>query len=208
MEGPGDIRQEQGKSLNNLQKGMNPTGRSVWWRVVFALLLLGVVQVAGAEDENSSYRMGPGDKVKILVFGETDLSLETHVGESGLVSYPFLGELVVSGKTPLEFEREIATRLRDGYLVNPEVTVTVLEYRKFYVDGHVNSPGGFQFQPGMTVRKAISLAGGFGPRADRGKIYVVQGEQNADGSIKNSTRIGIDDSVRPGDVITVDRSFF
>ena len=194
--------------MRYMRKGMAFLELFVWLRVGLGLMMLCAASAAMSSEDDSSYRMGPGDKIKVLVFGESDLSMETHVGESGLVSYPFLGELVVTGKTPLEFEREVASKLRDGYLVNPEVTVTILEYRQFYVDGHVNSPGGYQFQPGMTVRKAISLAGGFGPRADRDKVYVVHGYEAADGSAKKPRRIGIDEPIEPGDVITVERSFF
>lgn len=170
-----------------------------------AWVLVFWVPLVAAEDASKSYRMGSGDKIKIQVFGESDLSMESRIGESGLISYPFLGELLLKDKTPLEFERELATKLKDGYLINPEVTVTVVEYRKFFMDGYVRSPGGFQYRPGMTVRKAISLAGGFGDRADRKKITLVRSE-NA--GVKGPQAIGIDDLIEPGDVITVGRSFF
>lgn len=177
--------------------------------LVWVPILFGAVQAANEEGETTGYRMGPGDKISIKVFGENDLTLDAQVGESGLISYPFLGELEAKGKTQLELEREINSKLKDGYLVNPEVTVVITQYRKFFLDGHVNKRGGYEYQPGMTVRKAITAAGGFGPRADRDDITVVRGgnEPGSEGP-KKPVPIGLDDPIYPGDVITVDRSFF
>jgi polysaccharide export outer membrane protein len=162
---------------------------------------------------NSAYRylMGPGDQISIAVFGEEDLSRTVNINELGVISYPFLGDLKAEGKSRLDLEQEITAKLKDGYLVNPVVNVTISKYRVFYVDGYVNNKGSYEFRPGMTVRKAITLAGGFGPRADRDDINVVRGghEPGGDGTIAaKEVPIGIDDPVYPGDVITVERSFF
>ena len=74
---------------------------------------------------------------------------------------PFLGEIEVRGKTVGELERIITEGLRGDYLISPRVNVTIKEYRKFFVRGEVNKPGGFSFEPGLTLEKAIALAGGF-----------------------------------------------
>ena len=150
------------------------------------------------------YTIGPGDKINIQVFGEPDLSVETLVGNSGTVSYPFLGEINVKGKTVLQIENDITRRLKGDYLVDPEVTVSILSYRQFYVNGFVKKPGGYSFQPRMTVRKAISLAGGFEERANKDNITVV----HVDDPSANAKHIKLDDIVQPGDTITVERSFF
>lgn len=157
---------------------------------------------ASAGDRN--YRLGTGDLIRIQVFGEDDLNLETRIGDSGVVSYPFLGELRISGLTSREVEAQITDGLRPDYLINPSVTVSVVEYRNFYIYGEVSSPGGFAFEPGLTVRKAVALAGGFTERASRSKIMVVHDDDRA----SRSNPIGINDLVRPGDTITVEQSFF
>lgn len=153
---------------------------------------------------SDDYPIGPGDKIKIQVFGEPDLSVETLVGDSGTVSYPFLGEINVKGKTVLQIEDDITKRLRGNYLINPEVTVSILAYRQFYVNGFVKRPGGYSFQPRMTVRKAISLAGGFQERANKDRVKVV----HANDQRAIAYPIKLDDIVKPGDIITVERSFF
>lgn len=193
---------------------MNRTDKVFMWswvyvlktRALFVFLMALSLTAMGASAGSGSgqYQLGPGDKIRILVYGEDDLTIETLVGDSGTISYPFLGEVDLRGKTVSGLEQYITSKLKGDYLVNPEITVSILEYRDFYVNGHVEKPGGFPFQPGMTVRKAISLAGGFGERANKEKISVVPGDNpNAP-----PEPIGLEDSIRPGDIITVDRSFF
>ena len=145
-------------------------------RLLFLLLLLVATFPAIAQED--SYRLGPGDRIDIRVFGEEDLSLSVLIGESGVLNYPLLGELRVSERTVKELETELTQRLRGDYLVDPDVTVSVDEYRPVFVNGEVKNPGAYPFQPGLTLQKAIALAGGFTERASRKKIQVLA----ADGS--------------------------
>lgn len=161
------------------------------------LLLLLYTPTAVAE-----YRLGAGDLVKIVVYDEPDLSLETRVDSVGVINYPFIGKLTLMGKSVDEIKSQLVTGLKDGYLINPEVTVTIVDYRQFFVTGRVKKPGGFPFQPGMTVQKSISLAGGFDARANEDDIYLTRGKS---GISKKTTP---DTIIQPGDVITVERSFF
>jgi protein involved in polysaccharide export with SLBB domain len=159
---------------------------------------------APAGDFTSSYALGSGDLIIIQVFDEPDMSIETRISDRGTVSYPFLGELSVSGMSALQLEDMVTRRLKGPYLVNPEVTVSILEYRPFFVNGEVEKPGGFPFSPGLTVRKAVSLAGGFKERANKSRINVVR-DDDPDKSPKS---IELGDHVLPGDIVTVERSFF
>ncbi|MGS2718000.1 polysaccharide biosynthesis/export family protein [Eionea flava] len=152
-----------------------------------------------------AYSLGYGDVVSIRVYGEEDLTVETQLNDLGVISYPFLGELNVFGLTVTEIQEKIEIGLKDGYLVDPKVSVTVVTYRRFYVNGEVRQPGGFAFLPGLTVRKAISLAGGFTPRASQGKIYIISDTEEGRSSPQ---RVDLNSSVKPGDVITVKQRFF
>ena len=158
------------------------------------------VPVKGLPD----YALGTGDMVRIQVYDEADLYLESRVSDRGTISYPFLGELRVSGLTPGQLEDRISQRLKGDYLVNPKVSIDILEYRQFYVNGEVQQPGGFAFQPGVTVRKAISIAGGFRERASRDKINIIH---DTDPEARPAPA-ELDDFIRPGDIITVEESFF
>jgi len=155
-------------------------------------------------EEFQSYSIGIGDKILVEVYGESDLSLESEVGPLGSINYPFIGEIKVDGVTVQSLKEQITRGLKGPYLIDPVVSVKVVEYRKIFLNGYVSRPGAYQFQPGLTVRKAIAIAGGFGERADEDKIFVVPADQpNA-----APRKIGLDEKLAPGDVLTVDRSFF
>jgi protein involved in polysaccharide export with SLBB domain len=167
-----------------------------------AALLLNTALIAHAEGM-SDYRMSVGDLIKIQVYGEDQLSPELRLSDAGTISYPFLGELTALGMTTGELSKLLTSRLADGYLVEPSVNVTILEYREFYIDGAVNKPGGYPYQPGLTLQRAVSLAGGFTERASSSKFFVVR-----EGAGNESSRLDLNSPVQPGDVITIDESFF
>lgn len=153
----------------------------------------------------SVYRLGPGDVLSVRVFGEPDLSTNgARLTDSGTVFLPTLGELMVGGLTLGEIEHKVVTLLRGRILVNPKVSVSVDQYRPFFINGMVRSPGAYPFQPGLTVRKASSLSGGLLERASLKKIFVIR----ADDPQQLSQRIQFDDIIFPGDIITVEESFF
>ena len=154
--------------------------------------------------DSEQYLLGTGDMVRIQVYDEKDLYLEARVSDTGTISYPFLGELKVKGLSLAKLEALITSRLKGDYLINPKVSIDMIEYRQFYVNGEIEDAGGFPYQPGLTVRKAISIAGGFKERASKDKIYII----NDDSTTSEPIKVTLDDAVRPGDVITVEQSFF
>ncbi len=152
-----------------------------------------------------SYRLASGDVIRIHVYDEADLTFENLlVGNRGTLAYPFIGDLSVRGKTIEEVEKTLVRGLRPDYLVDPKITVSIVEYRPFFINGEVTSPGGIEFSPGLTLRKAVSLAGGFTERASRSNITVIQ-ENQSDGKAR---KVGLDYQIQPGDVLTVAQSFF
>jgi len=171
-------------------------------RLAAALLIL-LVSAASAQ-QGSDYVLGPGDHIAIAVFGEPDLSMDFTLSDNGVINYPFLGEVRVSGLTMPALEKSIADGLRGDYLVNPDVTVSIRQYRNFFLNGEVNRPGGYPYQPGLTLEKALALAGGLSPRAARRKIVV----KRAGEFTEEAVGIGMSDPVHAGDVITVPPSFF
>ena len=150
------------------------------------------------------YVLGTGYMIRIQVYDEEDLYLESRVSDRGTISYPFLGELKVTGFTSKQLAGTITSKLKGDYLINPKVSVDIMEYREFYVNGEVEDPGGFPFQPGVTVRKAISIAGGFKERASKEKINVIH-DDDPNGEPKP---VKLDAFILPGDIITVEESFF
>lgn len=173
----------------------------------FALLLCAVLSFSSFSAE-TRYELGAGDLISISVYDEDDLSLEkVRIGLSGFISYPLLGDVRVAGLSPKELEDKLVEGLKGPYLLDPSVTVSVVEYRPFYVTGEVEKPGSYAFHPGLTVDKAISVAGGFTERASKSRVYVLHDDADpADEDAK--VQVKLIDVVRPGDVITVEQSFF
>jgi polysaccharide export outer membrane protein len=180
--------------------------------IAFFLCAWAQAQPAGAAatpaktgSEFSSYKLGVGDVISVQVIGEDDLKREkVRLSDAGTLSFPYLGEIRVRGMTVGELEEFITKGLKGRYLLNPQVTVTMAEYRNFFVNGMVDKPGGYPYTPGLTVRKAISIAGGFKERASREKINVIR-EDDVKGL---PVRIALDALIQPGDIITVEESFF
>jgi len=150
-----------------------------------------------------NYLLDQGDQISIQVFDEPDLTMQQRVGASGTINYSYLGDLRVSGKTAQQIEREITTMLQNGFLVNPAVNVTVLEYRPFFINGEVRSPGGYPYQPGLTLDKAIALAGGLTDRASTRKMFV-QKASDSDGQVRAS----MSTPIAPGDIVSIQEGFF
>ena len=155
------------------------------------------------EDQASGYRLGEGDQIAIQVFDEPDLSIDATVGSRGRIGYSYLGDLTVSGKTTGQIEREITALLADGYLRNPSVNVTVVEYRPFFINGEVRAPGSYPYQPGLTLDRAIALAGGLTDRASTRKMFVMK--QGAEGEER---RASMSTPIEPGDIVSIQEGFF
>jgi polysaccharide biosynthesis/export protein VpsN len=164
-------------------------------------------QAQTQEPEVSSttdYTLAPGDLINIAVYEEPQLSFQVKLGATGIVNYPFIGEVMVTGKTTNQVGSLIRDRLVSGeFFVHPEVTVNVLAYRPFYIEGAVNSPGSYAFEPGLTLRKVISMAGGYTERASRSNISIVRNSKPLPLNDKM-----LDEPIRPDDIITVAERFF
>ena len=174
---------------------------------LIALIAASAAPVYGQSDGDSlsRYQLGSGDIISIVVFGEDDLKREKiRLTDAGTISYPVLGELKVLGRTVGELEKIITDGLQGRYLVNPRVSVSVDQYRPYFIHGQVKSGGGYPFQPGLTVRKAVSVAGGFTERASKEKIFVIRDKDKNPKPVK----VELDTPILPGDIITVEESFF
>ena len=169
-----------------------------WWVVLLALLCFTAVA-----NEAENYKLGAGDVIVIQVFGEDELKLETQLTDSGTVNYPFLGTIKVVGMSIKELEQHVYNGLKPDYFVEPNVFVGIVQYRPFYIHGEVKKPGGYPYQPGMTVNQAIALAGGLTERASKEKIEISREDD------KNNTQTGtLNTKISAGDTITIEQRFF
>lgn len=150
------------------------------------------------------YRLNLGDKVKIVVFGEDNLSGTFEVNPEGSVGMPLVGEVKARGLTLADFRDELTRRLsQGGILKHPKVTADVLNYRPIYVHGEVKNGGEFQYKAGLRLRDAIAMAGGYTYRADQG--YILLGRDDG-----RATEVALPGNafVLPGDNIRVPERFF
>ncbi|MCE9686971.1 MULTISPECIES: polysaccharide biosynthesis/export family protein [Shewanella] len=168
--------------------------------VLMLILCLGCVNAQAADN---SYKLGPGDEIVIKVYGEEGLELDTQLTDSGTVNYPFLGTLQLRGLTIKDVEQLVYNGLKGDYLVEPNVYVGIVQYRPFYIHGEVKKPGGYPYQPGMTVNQAIALAGGLTERASQDKIYI-----SREGAKTQSENGSINSKISAGDTIIIEQRFF
>jgi polysaccharide export outer membrane protein len=153
---------------------------------------------------DNDYKLAPGDRLRIIVLGHGDLSIEAQVSDDNSIIYPYLGELVIGGLTRDEVESLVYNALKGPYLVEPTVSVTILSYRQFYLLGEVTRAGAYPYTPGLTLRRAILDAGNFKPTANKNRIYLIN-ELEED---QEERRIDQSHQIKPGDIITVRASFF
>jgi protein involved in polysaccharide export with SLBB domain len=156
-------------------------------------------------DRGLEYKLGPGDKVRVTVFNEEQLSGEFIVANNGAVAVPLLGEVRAGGLTPSELQVEVEKQLADSGLVRqPRVSTDVVTYRPFYILGEVNKPGQYPYSIGMTVTKAVATAGGFTYRANNRTVYVTREGY----TYETPTSITAATSIGPGDTIRVGERLF
>lgn len=156
----------------------------------------------GLTDEN--YRLGSGDKLRVTVYGEDDLSGEFLVDASGQVQLPLVGQVKAAGLTLHDFIDEFSSQLKDGYLKDPKISVEVINYRPFYIMGEVNKPGEYPYENGLNVMGAVALAGGYTYRADDREVYVRHSGSTTEQAVSASAAT----QVQPGDIIRVDERIF
>lgn len=158
------------------------------------------VRAAGSAD----YRLGPGDLLRVVVFGHEDLSGEFEVKGSGHVSLPLIREVKAAGLTLRQFEQAVIDSLKPDFLLNPRVSVDVLNYRPFYIIGEVKRPGSYPYVNGMTVVNAIALAGGYTYRAKEKEVLITRVRDAG----RKQEPADHETKVLPGDVIEVPERFW
>lgn len=163
----------------------------------------GPVSVSAPVAAALDYRLGTGDKLRVIVFGEEDLSGEFDITGAGKVSLPLIGQVQAAGLTLGQFEKEVADNLANGYLTSPKISVEVLNYRPFYIIGEIDKPGQYPYTDGMTVLNAVAVGGGYTYRANTDVVYIARGDGDEE-------KFPANQSVRvlPGDVVRVPERFF
>jgi polysaccharide export outer membrane protein len=153
----------------------------------------------------ASYRLTAGDKVKVTVYNEQDLTGEFQVNDAGNVSFPLAGDIPAAGATVAEFQERLATRLRKGLIKHPRISAEVSTYRPFNVIGEVKNAGQYPYRPGLTLHDAVAMAGGFTYRANTHTAYVRHLEAGGEATVQTDTE---QVAIAPGDNIRIPERFF
>ncbi len=173
--------------------------------IIVKLFLLGCMfPYSSFADDAFSYHLGSGDKLSIKVFNQADLTGEYTVDGEGKISMPLIGTLQIGNMTLQELEEHLKKKLSPDFLLNPRISIQVLNYRPFYILGEVNTPNSYPFVSGMTYLTAVAIAGGFTYRAVEKHVFVV----HANDPNKKEVQENIENYVRPGDIIRVDERLF
>ncbi len=174
---------------------------------------------ATAAGQDANYKLSANDLLDFRVFQEPELDGVIRVSGDGSAIFPLIGSVQVVGKTVNQATEEIKARYRDGYLVYPQVSLTVRTYAQklFTVLGQVQKPGSYDMKGSdeITLLQAIGMAGGYTKIANPGRVTVKRIEEGGRESVirldaKRMARGGDSASfyVKPGDVITVAESLF
>lgn len=183
------------------------------FRVILAIMLIGSllggcarsgVEANGYQASAQPYLLDSGDQLRIVVFGQDDLSNTYAVDSGGKLAMPLIGAVDARGQTIRQLESNIEGRLRNGYLRSPDVTVEIAAYRPFFIMGEVKTPGQYPYVNAMTVQTAVAIAGGFTERANKRQVEITR--QAGDKLVLGEA--GMAGGVRPGDTIYVKERLF
>lgn len=163
-----------------------------------------VIGLNSGPETGGEYRLGSGDRVQVNVFGHPDLSGEFEVDGNGLIAYPLIGQVQAGGHTVEELQGVIAVDLDRDFVVDPRISIEVLNFRPFFILGQVNQPGSYPFISGLNVRQAVAIAGGFTRRANQTQVIIVRDTEAGEMRFRATPNAAI----LPGDTVDVPRRLF
>jgi polysaccharide export outer membrane protein len=161
-------------------------------------------QNAIVEAAKASPRLQAGEKIRVTVYGEASLSGDYQIDPSGYLSLPLAGTVKAAGLTQAELEQELAKKFRSEYLRNPRVTVSVMEFRPFYILGEIEKPGAYPYTSGLNVLSAIAIAGGTTYRGSRSTVLI----QHPGESGMREYPLASSVPILPGDIIRIPQRYF
>jgi polysaccharide export outer membrane protein len=145
-----------------------------------------------------------GDKLRVTVFNEPQLSGEFVVDGAGAIAFPLVGQVQVAALEAGQVEQTLTESLKGRYLVNPKIAVEFLTLRPFYILGEIARPGEYPYRPGLNAVSAVAMSGGFTPRAATGYVRIRRANDHKEQEYPLDSSI----PVNPGDMITIAERLF
>lgn len=185
-----------------------------WFRQIALLMALSVLAACMGQAPLSggsapaptaeAFKLSPGDKLKIVTYGEQSLSGDFEVSPAGTIVFPLIGEVKAAGLQSEELTRAIEAKLADGFLLEPKVSAQVTSFRPIYVLGEVRKPGEYPYTQGLTIRGAVAKADGFTYRANEKKVFLKRAGETGE----KVYPLTADFPVLPGDTIRFAERYF
>jgi polysaccharide biosynthesis/export protein len=210
MKPPTPVQVPEMKAADRASRHRLGAFRSIKARVAATCLLLAACSPGSGlpplpATQAGPYRLGVGDEMRVITFGEERLTGQFRVNDRGEIAVPLLGTIQADGLTTTELEHSIDRQLvAKKVLLNPSVSVEVLGYRPVFILGEVSKPGQYPYQPGMTVLTAVAVAGGFTYRAETHYASILR--TTDDHAVEGRAPRGTE--VHPGDVIDIPERYF
>lgn len=153
---------------------------------------------------NQPYLLDSGDRIRVIVYEQSDLTNTYSVDQAGYIAFPLVGAVAARGSTAKQVEKRLADKLRQGYLRDPDVSVEIDQYRPIFVMGEVGAPGQYSYVPSMTVQKAVAVAGGYTPRANHKFVDITR---QVNGEVMTGS-VTVTDPLMPGDTLYIRERLF
>ena len=193
-----------------MQTGFAAMRSTVQFVVLLALVVLagctgtGVLSETPLQGQDAPYRLDSGDRLRVIVFGQTDLSGEYSVDGAGQISIPLMSPVPARGLTTDELEASLVASLSQTLLRDPSVSVEVLAFRPFFILGEVTNAGQYPFVAGMSVKTAVAIAGGYTYRANERTAIITRnlGDRIVEIGVESS------EAVQPGDTVLIKERYF
>ena len=150
----------------------------------------------------------PGDQIRLVVFGEDNLSGPYILDNKGVITLPLVGSVILAGDTMQQAADRIKQALQQGYLRNPHVAISFEHPHDVYILGEVQKPGNYAYAPNLTVVQAVAKAGGYTYRADHDDILLRRTVPGLRSTVTSKLQANEDTPLLPGDSITVQERFF
>jgi polysaccharide biosynthesis/export protein len=151
-----------------------------------------------------AYTLDSGDRVRVFVYGQPNLSHIYPVDAAGAIAVPLIGSVNARGLTTVGLGYSVAGRLGSTVVKDPQVSVELAQARPFYILGEVRAAGPYPFEPGLTLEAAVAVAGGFGPRASQREARLTRRVHG----VATEIRAAMSEPIHPGDTITIEERWF
>jgi len=195
---------------------MQQRSRSVILTLQFLLFVVAIVGISAGLSVDASaqtgpsassadnYILGPNDRIRLKVYGESDITGEYEINNTGQVSIPLAGHIKAAGSTTRQLEKAIASALAKGIVRDPRVNVEIAQYRPYYILGEVKKSGEYPYRHGLTVMDAVASAGGFTYRANENKVLL----RRSGAGVEETLPLDAPVPVFPGDNIRIPERYF